>query len=186
MTVERKQKVVLLYNGSHETELTDLLEQAMSAQADEEAEPERFGTKSKAIEIAKKYDALLAVAGQDATRVTLWQVSYLEWGPLSDLHPPREGDAQDRQHGLNRRTFPKDLLKISLVEPGESKDLDTLLTEGEKALSSLGALSQPQYVRLESAAWSLSTGDDQIPKASLVSLLKQRKDLDSKPQQDSA
>lgn len=145
----------------------------------------RFGTKSKAAATAKELDALVEEAKAQAAEITVWQVSYLEWGELADRHPPREGDAIDRRRGINGKTFPKALLKIALVEPGTAEDFEDWLAKGEEALKALGRISQTKYVELETAAWNLSAGDDSLPKESAVSLLKRLKDRDSAPLPDS-
>lgn len=162
----------------------------LGAEVDELAEaesttPGRFGSRSKAMAKAREYDALVAEAVDKSTEVAVWQVSYLEWGQLADLHPPREGDVIDRRRGINGKTFPNALLKIALVEPGAAENFDDWLAKGEAALDALGAISQPKYVELETAAWDLSAGDESFPKESAVSLLKRLKDQGSAPQPDS-
>lgn len=151
----------------------------------ESTTPGRFGAKSKAMAKAREYDALVAEAAAQSPEVKVWQVSYLEWGQLADLHPPRPDDVVDRSRGINGKTFPRALLKIALVEPGTAEDFDDWLAKGEEALTALGAITQPKYVELETAAWDLSAGDESLPKESAVSLLKRLKDQGSAPQPDS-
>lgn len=162
----------------------------LAAEVDELAEAEvastgRFGTKSKAMEKAREYDALVEEAAAQSSEVKVWQVSYLEWGQLADRHPPRDNDMIDRRRGINGKTFPRALLKIALVEPGTAENFEDWLAKGEAALGALGAISQPKYVELETTAWNLSAGDESLPKESAVSLLKRLKDQDSAQQPDS-
>jgi hypothetical protein len=185
MKIERRRTVVTLYQGNYEHELSELMEQALAAQRHEEFTSEkRQGTKLKSLQLAKQHDELMAEAERDAVKVTLWAISYNEWGPLADRHPPRPEDKLDTERGVNMKTFPRDLLYASLAEPGIG-DLDGLIAAGKLALRELGDLSQVQYVKLETAAWNVNVGDDALPKYSLVSLLKRQSDLASKPLNDS-
>ena len=183
--IERRRTTVTLYQGNYEHELAELMEQAMAEQRKEEKSgAKRQGTRSKAIALAKKYDDLVAEAETTAVKVTLWAISYNEWGPLADRHPPRDDDLEDKQRGVNMKTFPLDLLYASLAEPGTG-DLDEMLAAGKLALRELGDLSQVQYVKLENGAWNVNVGDDALPKYSLVSLLKRQSDPDSTLPSDS-
>lgn len=165
--------------------ITDMWAEVEALAEAESTTPGRFGARSKAIAKAREYDALVAEAKAASSEVKVWQVTYLEWGQLADLHPPREGDVTDRLRGVNRKTFPAALLKIALVEPGTAENFEDWLAKGDEALRALGPMTQPQYVELETAAWNLSAGDESLPKDSAVSLLKRLKDHDSKPQPDS-
>lgn len=185
--LERRRATVTLYPGNFDHELTALMDKAMAAQRAEEtsAAGQRMGTKSEAIRLAKEYDALLATAEDSGVEVTVYAISYLEWGPLADEHPPRDNDPRDTQFGVNMKTFPQALLSVSLVPPGEAHDFAGLKTKGESALAELGDISRVHYAKLETAAWNVNVGDDVLPKYSLVSLLKQQRGPDSKPQNDS-
>ncbi len=178
--IERRRAVVTLYQGNYEAELASLMEKAMAAQRAEESgmTQRRAGTKSQAMALAAEYDALLAKAEEDAVKVTVWAISNNEWGPLADEHPPREGDAKDNTFSVNMKTFPPALLRLALVEPGTNRD-------GEQILADLGDISRIHFLKLETAAWNVNVGDDALPKFSLVSLLQQAKDPDSKQQPDS-
>lgn len=179
--IERRRTKVTLYPGNYEAELADLLERAMAAQREEESSgTRRAGTKSKAVALAKDYDEKRAEAVSAGVEVTLWAISYLDWGPLADEHPPRDGNADDAKQGVNMDTFPAALLRASLVTPDTTNSLEELKAAGEIALRELGAISRVHYVKLETAAWNVNVGDDSIPKFSLVSLLKAQRDLDSK------
>lgn len=178
--IERRKAVVKLYDGKYESQLSDLLNQAMAAQRREEMGGKRMSTKSESMVLGKQHDDLVAEAEASAHPVTLWAISYNEWGPLADRHPPRPDDVEDKQRGVNMKTFPRDLLYASLAEPGTG-DLDEMLAAGKHVLRDLGDLSQVQYVKLETAAWNVNVGDDALPKYSLVSLLKAQRDPDSSP-----
>lgn len=183
--IERRRATVKLYQGNYEQELADLMEQALAAQREEElSSARRAGTRSKAMQLAKKHDELAAEAEATAAHVTVWAISYSEFGPLQDRHPPRADDAEDKQRGVNMKTFPEDLLFASLAEP-DVGDLDEKLAAGKIALRELGDLSQVHYIKLERAAWNVNVGDDAIPKYLLASLLKAQRGPDSKPQPDS-
>lgn len=170
--IERRHVSVPLYVGNYQNELNTLLEEAMAAQRDEESgvSPQRQGTRSKAIALARKYDALLAEANEAAINVEIHEISNTEWQQLADEHPPREGDAADKKLGMNAKTFPRALLVASLGKPAPI-DLDEI--------------SPVHYTKLERAAWKLHNGDDALPLFSLVSLLKQARDPDSKQPNDS-
>ena len=168
--IERRRATVTLNQGNFESELAALLDQAMAAQrAEETGATRRAGTKSKAIALAKQYDALLAEAEASAVTVDIYELSNTDWQVLADFHPPREGDAGDKQRGVNMKTFPGALLRRAL--PEGQVDIDEL--------------SRLHYVKLETAAWNLHNGDDALPKFSLVSLLKRQRDPDSKQPSDS-
>lgn len=185
--IQPRRNVVTLYQGNYEQELQDLLEDTEKAQRLETLSgSKRAGTKSAAIALAKKYDDHLAKAEDDCVKVDVWALPYTQWGPLADQFPPRDDEADDKQRGVNMKTFPKALLCASLVAPGEvdgsdPEHIEALQAKGRAALNELGALSQLQYVKLERAAWNVNVGDDSLPKFSLVSLLKQQRDPDSKP-----
>lgn len=185
MTLERRRATVTLHPGNYESELAALLDKAMAAQrAEETGAGRRMGTRSEAIELAKQYDALLAEAEASGVEVTVWAISYTEWGPLADEHPPREDNPDDKVRGVNMKTFPHALLMVSLVPPGTASDFESLKLKGEGALGALGEISRVHYAKLETAAWNVNVGDDALPKFSLVSLLKQQRDPDSKPPSD--
>ena len=185
--IERRKTTVKLYLTEYEEQISQLRDEYARAVRDEETGPKRQGTRSKAAALAKQHDALEDEAEGAAVEVPLWAISYLDWDPLADGHPPRKGEDLDQQYGVDMNTFPAVLLRASLVpsddlptrKPGE--DIETLLKRGQEILDELGDLSRVQYVRMETAAWNVNAGDDALPKLSLVSLHKQRRDLDSKP-----
>lgn len=183
--IERRRTVVTLYQGHYEPRLADLVDRIDKAEREEARGQRRAGTKSSAMALAKEHDELVDEAADTAVKVTLWALSYQDWGPLQDKHPPRDGDQRDERSGVNMSTFPGALVRASLVAPGEASDLDDMLVKGEVALRELGDLSQLHYTKLERAAWDVNVGDDALPKYSLVSMLKRRRDQDSKPQPDS-
>lgn len=180
--IERRRTVVTLYQGDIEAQLADLLDRAMAAERAEALTVRRHGQKSEAMELARQHDELLATAEESAVKVTVWAITNTEWSLLANEHPPREDDAEDKRRGVNMETFPEQLLYASLVPPGEASDLDDLLAKGEAALADIGDVSRVQYVKLERAAWNVNVGDDALPKYSLVSLLREQRDPDSKPQ----
>ena len=119
--------------------------------------------------LAKQYDTKAAEAEAAGVEVVINEISNTAWQKLADEHPPREDDERDKFNALNMSTFPAALLKVAL-DPAASVDLDEL--------------SRVHYVKLERAAWNLHNGADEIPKESLVSLLNQQRDADSKPDSD--
>lgn len=179
-------RVVTLPQGDHDAALAALRHDIAAEQAAEEAAGGRFGTKSKAAAKAIAYDKLAKQAEADAVKVTVYALAYDEFGPLQDLHGPRDGDKADVRLGYNRRAFPLALLKASLVDPeaveGETSDarFKDLVAKGEVAFTGLGRLSQLHYARLEGEAWDVNTGDDSLPKFSAVSVLKAARGPDSK------
>lgn len=164
--IERRRKTVILYPGDIQRELDDLLERAMAAQRAEDSGlvQQRMGTASAAMELARQYDVKLAEAETQGARIELLEISHGAWERLADEHPPRKDESSDLRSGLNTKTFPAALLRASL---GDS-DLD------------VDELSQMHYTKLENAAWALHNEDDALPKFSLVSLLKQASEPDSK------
>lgn len=211
--IERRHKVVKLYRGNIEPELTALLDKAMAAHRAEAAEeakevegpPRRIGQvpKSKAlkksIEYGIQYDKLLTDAEEAAVAVTVWAIGYDEWSQLNDAHPAREPIAaneetgvtakaylKDQERGVNVDTFPPLLLKAALVDPDvEVADLEDRIAKGTQILADLSP-SRTDYVKLETAAWNVNVEGDAIPKAfSLVSFLTAASDDGSKPQRDS-
>lgn len=183
--MERRRITVTLYPGNFEAEIADLERRALAAAVAETSAVKRAGTRSESMRLAKERDDRLAEASTSAVDVTVWAISYLEWGPLADEHPPRDDDPGDKRHGVNLKTFPLALLKVSLVTPGEAKSFDDLKARGESALTGLGEISRVQYAKLETGAWEVNVGDDALPKYSLVSLLKQQRGPDSSEPSDS-
>lgn len=177
ITVERRKAVVTLYQGDYQARLDDLIDRAAAALRDEAAAgPVRAGQKSKAMQLGREHDALLAEAEAAAVQVTLTEISHAAYQKLADEHPPRTdkdddgkpAHPEDRAHGVNMKSFPGALLRASLAD-----DL------------SLDDLSQLHYIKLERAAWNLHAGDDALGKFSLVSRLTELRGSDSKPQPDS-
>lgn len=186
--ITRRRATVTLFQGNYEQELADLFESTMNAERLETiASNKRASTKSKANAMAIKYDKLLAEANATSVKVPVWALSNTTWMPLADEHPPREGEADDKQRGLNMKTFPPVLLCVSLVDPEVEPNIGIgeLKVKGEIAFAELGDLSRLHYVKLERAAWNVNVGDEDIPKFSLVSLLRAQRDPDSKHPNDS-
>lgn len=197
--IERRRTVVKLHHGNYEAELAALLDEVMAAQRAEDAGDVQHleGEKSSSEKLATQYDAKLAEAEASAVDVTLWALSWDEWDGLSDAHPPRsdvaadpeqgtaaEEFAVDKQRGVNMKTFPASLLRLSLVEPGSPISRVDKESLGAEILRELGP-SRIHYAKLETAAWNVNVGDDALPKFSLVSFLKEARDPDSKPPSDS-
>lgn len=182
--ITRRRAVVTLFQGNYEAELADLMERAMSALRVEEAGQKRAASKSTANALAREFDAKTAEAEETAEKVTVWALRYDQMQDLEDEHPARDGDATDARFGVNMRTFPKALLEASLVDPSTTSDLSEIKTAGAAALADLD-VRKAHYKKLETAAWNVNVGDDNIPKESLTLLLKQARDPDSKQQPDS-
>lgn len=184
--IARRRATVTLYQGNYEQELADLFEATMTADRVEASSgAKRANTRSQSNALAVKYDKVLAKAEATAVTVTLWALSNTVWGPLADEHPPRDDEPDDKQRGLNMKTFPPLLLRVSLVAPPADDEprltVDELKAKGEAAFDDLGELSRLHYVKLERAAWNVNVGDEDLGKFSLVSVLKAQRDLDSKP-----
>ena len=185
--IEARRTVVTLYGGEQERELQDLLDRIAEAVRREAVGPRRMSTKSEAARLAAEYDEKRAAAPDSGVDVPLWAISYLQWGPLADQHPPREGVEYDQARQVNTQTFPRPLMLASLVEPEAAKgmDIDERVTAGELVLADLGELDIVHIRKLEKGAWDVNVGDDALPKSSLVSLLQDLRGHDSKPQPDS-
>lgn len=182
--IERRRQVVTLFQGNYEAELADLMERAMSALRDEETGQRRASSRSTANALAREFDAKTAEAEETAVRVPVWALRYDQMQDIEDEHPARDGDTTDQRFGVNMRTFPKALLEASLVDPTTTSDLGEIKTKGAAILADLD-VRKAHYKKLETAAWTVNVGDDNIPKESLTLLLKQAREPDSKPQPDS-
>ena len=187
--IERRRFVVKLLPGTFEQELVDLAQQVISvAESEEQQGPRRSGQRSKALELAKKHDAMKARAVDMANKITVWALGYAELPALRDAHPPRtevddDGKAlfpKDKLHGVNMSTFPHALLCASLVEPGKYDDLASMVEAGTRILDEDLSPSAIHYDKLETAAWNVNMGVEQLPKDSLVSLLMQDSESKSK------
>jgi hypothetical protein len=189
-TIQRRFRVVTIPRAEHDAQLAQLRNEIQAAQAIEDATG-RFGGKSNAAAKARAFDKLNKQAEDEAHKVVVSAIAYDEFGPLQDLHPPREGNPLDEHVGYNRDTFPHALLKVSLVEPdtaqGETKEerLADLIAKGDAAFEQLGKPSVMVYRKLESAAWEMNVGDDSLPKYSAASLLQAAKGSGSKQPSDS-
>lgn len=211
--IERRRRVVSLHHGNYEAELAALLDKTMAAQRAEASDgaagaPRRAGQRSdqkESVALASRYDALLTEAEESAVKVPVWAITHDEWSQLADEHPPRDDLPEDKENGVaarvfqddkdrgvNAKTFPPQLLRAALVDPSVHVDGDTSeerltnrIAMGDKILADLG-LSRIHYVKLETAAWNVNVGDDALPKFSLVLFLKQGSEDDSKQPSDSA
>lgn len=184
--IERRRTVVTLHHGNYQAELADLEQQYEAAARAEITGARRAGTKSKAAALALEHDKLRDEADETATQITLWAIGWDEWTDLTDSHPPRDDNADDTKRGYNLVTFLGALLRASLVDPSD-KDATSIhdkVAMGGIALRDLD-LSRLHYVKLETAAWNVNVGDDELGKVSLVSLHKQVSDLGSKQPNDS-
>ena len=169
--IERRRTVVTLYQGNVQQDLADLYDEFTTAVRDEATGGQRrASTKSKAAAKATEYDKMLAEAEATAAKVVLLEIPQSEYQPIADEHPPREGNSDDAKRGVNMKTFPGALLRASIAD----RELD------------LDALSPMHFNKLGTAAWNLHNADDAFPKSSLVLLLKQAREPDSKPPSDSA
>lgn len=164
-TIERRHKTVTLYTGNYQSELTDLLDQAMAAKrAEDSSGAKRANTRSLANALAKQYDDLLTEAEGSALHVDVYEISHVEYQRIADVHPPRKDHPEDAASGINKKTF-----------------LDALLRASVGTEINIDELSMLHYNRLAAAVWKLHMGDDALPKFSLVSLLKAERDAGSKP-----
>lgn len=191
--IERRRREVTLYQGHYEAELTALMDAMMDAARAEEVAQRRAGTKSKSMQFARKYDELVAEAEASAVKVTVWAIRYDLFGDLADAHPPRtekDDDGRwlhpdDQVRGVNAKTFPTQLLFASLAPEDAKRDsVDDLIAAGKLVFEDLGDVSQLHFVKLREAAWAVNVQDDELPKVSAVSLLKEAREHDSKQPDD--
>lgn len=166
--IERRKVTVKLYPGNYASRLSALREEVTSALIAEESAPKRATSRSKAAALAREHDDLMAEAETAVVEVEVQEISNMAWQKLADEHPARKDEPRDQQSGMNMSTFPGALLRASV---DDGLDLDSM--------------SRAHYVKLEKAAWALHNEGDDFPKVSVVSLLKQARDSDSKPQPDS-
>lgn len=188
--ITRRFRVVTLPQGDHDATLASLKSDIVVAET-AEGLGIRFGEKSAVAATVRAYNKAKVAAEADAVKVTVYALAYNEFGPLQDLHGPREGDPLDRAAGYNRKSFPHALTKASMVEPGsavgdtEEDRLADLIGKGDAAFAELGSLSHVHYSKLLNEAWDVNVGDDSLPPYSGESLLKAVRDRDSKRQPDS-
>jgi hypothetical protein len=189
--IQRRFRVVTIPRAEHDAQLAQLRSEIVAEQAIEDASRGSFGSKSAAAAKARAHDKLKKQAEEEAHKVVVSAIAYDEFGPLQDLHPPREGNALDEHVGSNRGTFPHALLKVSLVEPdtaqGDTPEerLADLIAKGDEAFEQLGKPSVTLYRKLESAAWDMNVGDDSLPNYSAASLLQAARGRGSKQPSDS-
>lgn len=182
--IERRHTVVTLYQGGYEHQLQQLEAEAITAQTNDEM-VKRQGSKSTAAKLAKKYDDLRREAEETAVTVTVWALSHREWSQLADQHPKRNEDSADQRLGFNTATLPDALIAPCLVEPEGASSLSDRVAKGQAVLDDLGDLSHVHHLKLQAAAWEVNTGDDDLPKYSLASLLQKRsRELGSEQQPD--
>ena len=199
MTVERRSTVVTLYTGNYGKRLADLVDVTMSKQrASEVAEgeearkgprragqaPESKGLAAEARAAAKEHDDLVEEADATATKIPVFELSYLHWKQLKANHPPRPEVRRDVEAALNFETLPADLLCASLVPADDAakiRSIDDLVTSGAVILEGLGAISAVQYAKLEKGAWGINVEDDDFPKVSLSWLLMQASESEAEP-----
>lgn len=181
MTTHRRSVTVDLFPGEYEQQLVDAMNEAQDAYRREVmAGGVRFGQKSAAAKAAAAFDALRDNPPDPIESVTLWQVGYLDWDDLVELHPANKDKPEDVAHGVNMDTFPRELLHLSLVAPDHEGELTERLSAGKAALRKLSP-SRVHYLKLEASAWSVNNEALNLPKESLASLLTQQRGDDSEP-----
>lgn len=179
MSTHRRSITVDLFPGEYEQQLVSLYAEAEDALRREVlAGGLRFGNRSAAAKAAESFDALRDQPPEPLHSVTLWQVGYLDWDDLVELHPPREDNPQDAMHGVNMKTLPRELLHVALADPSDNSDLTARIDAGKKALRELSP-SREHYLKLETAAWNVNNEALNLPKESLASLLTQKRGDDS-------
>jgi hypothetical protein len=86
-----------------------------------------------------------------------------KWRVLVAAYPPREGNENDTQIGVNRDDFMDALIKVSVVDP--------VMTE-EQWAEFLETITDRQYSDLTDEAWFLNRGEVSVPFSRAASLMK--------------
>lgn len=186
MPIERRFKVVKLYQGSYEQRLADKLEEMSKAETAERQGVRRMAQKSDADRLAKEYDALRAEADESAVQVKVYALGFRDFGRLSDLHEPRDGEAVDKKYEANMKTFPDALAEASVADPDVSySSIEARQQAGRIVVDNLGEISRVHWVKIRNAAWDVNVTSDELPKFSAVSLLQESREATSRPPSDS-
>jgi hypothetical protein len=188
--IERRKIVVSLLPGNFEQDLADLAQEAIAAaEFEQQGGPKRAGQRSKAIDLAKKHDQMKAESDAVAVKVPVWALGYAELPALRETHLPREGVDEDDKpkfpldqvHGVNMQTFPHALLCASLVDPdNKHEDIAAKVAAGAGILDEDLDPSALHYKKLETGAWNVNMGGENLPKVSLVSLLMEASESESR------
>jgi len=93
-----------------------------------------------------------------------------KWRRLVAAFPPREGNADDAQIGVNRDDFLPAMLKACTIEPEISAEQwVALIGDGE---DEEGVLTDRQFSDFADEAWFLNRGEVSVPFSRAVSLMK--------------
>lgn len=76
------------------------------------------------------------------------------WDQLKDSHPPREGNAKDKDNGVNMDAFNEELLRLSIVDPELDHDDYEALLE---------ALTDGTFNVLIGNCYAVNQGDTEVP-----------------------
>lgn len=113
--------------------------------------------KARLADAEVEHDNFLAQAEPRAVKIVLRALGRKTFRQLVDSHPPREGNDDDKNAGVNEDTFVEALVPLAIASPTFSSD-----AEREAFLDSLTAA---QFRSLYLWAYALNTVEGATPKA---------------------
>lgn len=171
-TIQPRTSVVTIYGGDYLDRIRHL---ERKAEAAAEAEGDTVRVLSEVPEshrLAEEHDALVKEAEEQALHVRLQALKRSEWKRLVAAHPPRDGNKDDANVGVNEETFKDALVAYRNPDHPERRTIvEPDLTEDE-----LDDLSDVDFDRLYLTAFALNRSPAAGPKANLVSRMTQPKD----------
>lgn len=162
--LKKRTDTVLLYQGDDLEQLLELKKALAVAERQQASGEARLGDGSAHVDEARaELESFIDVATARAVEVTLTALGRIKWRNLVKAHPPREGNADDADSGLNTETFYDELVPLSVtnVEGGLEP------VQGSAAIAEfIDDLTDANFERLSHAAFLLNRVSSSVdPKA---------------------
>ena len=165
-TIQPRTSQVTIYQGDYLDNIRHLERQYEEALKSEGKTSRMMSEVPASAALAEQHAALVAEAEESAVTITLRALGRKEWRALVADNPPREGNKDDEQVGVNEDSFKDPLIVASIVEPKLSED-------------DLDMLSEADNDRLYLTCWSLNRLPGDSPKVLRVSPQNQPSDATS-------
>ena len=143
--------------------------------------------KRESLTLAEERDALYEQAKRTYRVMALPR---RRWEALKDEHPPRKDDdgnieGADADQGVNVSTFFEAVIPESIVTVDDDPRSAERMFSDREAEDFIGELSGSDWRELCSIVWVVNEVGVGIPKLSMASVVRQRIDADSEPQEPS-
>lgn len=130
-TIKARTSVVTLYQGDYLDRIRHIERQYEEALRSEVRSPRLLNEVPASVTLADEHATLVAEAEATAVNVTLRALGRKEWRALVAAHPPRDGNEDDKQVGVNEDSFKDPLILSSIVDPALTEDDLDMLSEAD-------------------------------------------------------